>query len=60
MARFKCSAIAVCVCLCVHMFTCVLLLHVHMQFLPREALMARADSLKKAAQSLIDQATDGE
>lgn len=39
---------------------CVLLLHVRVQFLPREALMARADSLKKAAQSMIDQATDGE
>ena len=31
-----------------------------MQFFAREALMSRADSLKKAAQSLIDHATDGE
>lgn len=37
-----------------------MLLHLCVQFLPREALMARADSLKKATQSLIDQATDGE
>ena len=42
------------------MYMCFPLMSACVQFLAREALMSRADSLKKAAQSLIDHATDGE
>ena len=44
-------------CLYKYMPACM---YMCVQVLPREALMSRADSLKKAAQSLIDHATDGE
>ena len=50
----------VCILLCVCIRICLLCMYMCMQVLPREALMSRADSLKKAAQSLIDHATDGE